>query len=84
METLIAQILIAINALFAHPIVVVDQSEHTVTVHTELKGQVVRSGPRVWSLARRSAHAKARSWGARRSLRGTRRAANLPSVFALK
>jgi lipoprotein-anchoring transpeptidase ErfK/SrfK len=35
METIIAQILTVLAALFAHPAVVVDRSDHTVTVYAE-------------------------------------------------
>ena len=35
METILAQILTALAALFAHPAVVVDRSDHTVTVYAD-------------------------------------------------
>jgi len=35
METIIAQILTVLAALFAHPAVVVDRSDHTVTVYAD-------------------------------------------------
>ena len=35
METIIAQVLTALAALFAHPVAVIDQSDHTITVYDD-------------------------------------------------